>query len=155
MCPAAGFPGNWWANLMSIPPTNGSLRLPWVVKIAVTSCLLPAIRGGGVALRPICFRCVRPLSNKPLTSLSLFLGSSFGLEAGQVQGIQACGVQPNTCQPGIASFWSKPRTSFKEDKFPAVNVTIERTWVLRSEIPRLRILALPLHYSAPLRKQWT
>ena len=27
-CPVAGFPGNWWANLTSIPSINGSLLLP-------------------------------------------------------------------------------------------------------------------------------
>ena len=87
-------------------PTNGSLLLPWAVKIAAMSCLLPAIHRGGVALGPVYFRCARALSSKSLTSLSLSRGSSFGLEAGQAQGVQACGVQPNTCQLGIASFWS-------------------------------------------------
>ena len=36
-----------------------------------------------------------PPSIKPLISLSLTLSSFFRLETGQVQGLQACGVQPN------------------------------------------------------------
>ena len=39
---AAGFPDNWWANLTSIPPINGSLLLPQVKGCSV-SCLSSAI----------------------------------------------------------------------------------------------------------------
>ena len=39
--------------------------------------------------------CKISLSNKPLVSLSLTLGNFFGLEAGQLKGLQACRVQPN------------------------------------------------------------
>ena len=134
-------------------PTNGSLLLPWVVKIAAMPCLLPAIHRGGVALGPVYCRCVRALSNKPPTSLSLSLGSSFGLEAGQAQGVQACGVQPNTCQLGIVSLWSFLSPGLLSRRMiPAVNVTVERTWVLQSEVPWLRILSLPLYRCVLLSK---
>ena len=43
--PVPGFPGNWWANLMSISPVNGSL-LPLVEKIVDTSCLPSSVNGG-------------------------------------------------------------------------------------------------------------
>ena len=35
------------------------------------------------------------LSSKPLMSLLLFLGSSFDLKPGQLQGFQACRLHPN------------------------------------------------------------
>ena len=46
------------------------------------------------------FRHVSPPSIKPLMSLSLTLGSFFGLEAGQAQVWQACRVQPNNWRSG-------------------------------------------------------
>ena len=35
----AGFPGSWWASLMSIPLINGSFLPPWVAKMAAMSFL--------------------------------------------------------------------------------------------------------------------
>ena len=37
---AAGFSGNWWANLTAVPPINGSSFFPQVAKMAAVSCLL-------------------------------------------------------------------------------------------------------------------
>ena len=52
----------------------------------------------GVAPGPFLQAYEIPLSNKPLVSLPLSLGSFFGLEAGQLRGLQAFGVQPNNWQ---------------------------------------------------------
>lgn len=43
-----------------------------------------------------CFRHVNTPSIKPLMSVSLTLGSFFGPEAGRVQSVQACRVQPHS-----------------------------------------------------------
>ena len=53
-------------------------------------------RSSGVLLQDLLLQtCKSPLSNKLLMSLSLSPGSFFGLEAGQLQGLLACEVQPN------------------------------------------------------------
>ena len=59
-CSSTGFLGNWWANLMSIPPITGNLPFPpWEVKLAATPHPayhpLLTVLGGGVAPGP-CFR---------------------------------------------------------------------------------------------------
>ncbi|XP_036700684.1 ceroid-lipofuscinosis neuronal protein 6 isoform X2 [Balaenoptera musculus] len=46
---------------------------------------------GGVLLQDVASNVQDPLSSKSLMSLSLSLGSSFGLKAGPLQGMQACG----------------------------------------------------------------
>lgn len=38
-------------------------------------------------------------------SLFLILGAFFGVEAGKVQGLQACGVQPNTTSSFQTGSW--------------------------------------------------
>ena len=52
-------------------------------------------------------------------SLSLTLGFFFGLEAGQVQGLQACTVQPNAV---CVRYWAE-----KEENLSS---TIKDTWEL-------------------------
>ena len=53
------------------------------------SCL-PSAAHGRVSLQDLASDMKDPPSIKPLLPLSLTLGSFFGLEAGQVQGLQAC-----------------------------------------------------------------
>ena len=58
-------------------------------------CGLPA-GCGGVSLQDLLLQlCKSPLSNNPLMSLLRSLGCFFGLDAGQLQGLPACGLQPN------------------------------------------------------------
>ena len=91
-----GFPGNWWANLTSIPTVTANLLLSAGAKTATVSCPASVAVVGGCS-RTLLQTCKISLSIKPLTSLSLTLGSFFGLKAGQAQGLQACGVQHRTC----------------------------------------------------------
>ena len=46
MCPSAGFPGNRWANLMSIPPVIHNFPFSLQAKTAATSCPPSATHGG-------------------------------------------------------------------------------------------------------------
>ena len=63
--------------------------------MVAVSCLLYTV---GVSLQDLLLQtCKFPLSDKLLMSLLLYLGSFFRLMAGQLQGLQACWVQPNTC----------------------------------------------------------
>ena len=58
-------------------------------------CRLPAVCGG-VSLQDLLLQlCKSPLSNNPLMSLLRSLGCCFGLDAGQLQGLPAFGLQPN------------------------------------------------------------
>ena len=79
---------------MLIPPINGShAPSSEVCCHCLPSCLL------WVLLLDLFLQAYEiPLSNKPLVSLPLSLGSFFGLEAGQLRGLQAFGVQPNNWQ---------------------------------------------------------
>lgn len=82
---------------MSVSPASGTLLLPLGVKIAAVVCLLFA-RHGEVLLQDHFAADVYDIpSSKPLMSLSLSLGSFFSLEEWQLQDLQVCGVQPNTC----------------------------------------------------------
>lgn len=96
--PPAGFPGNRWAHLMSIPSIYGSLLLPQVAEIMAVSCLSSAAHRR-VSLKDLASDTKVPPSLKPLTSLLLTLGSLFGLKAGQVQGLQVCRVQRSNYPP--------------------------------------------------------
>ena len=93
-CPSASFPGNQWANLTPIPPINGNFPLPLGVKTASMSCP-PSATLSGALFQDLASDVYDPPCIKPLMSLSLTQGSFFSLEDGQVQVLQACGVQPN------------------------------------------------------------
>lgn len=82
---------------MSISPASGTLLLPLGVKIAAMVCLLLARHGEVLLQDRVAADVYDILSSKPLMSLSLSLGSFFSLEAWQLQELQVCGVQPNTC----------------------------------------------------------
>ena len=96
-----GAPLCWFPwQLMSQPdfsfPCNCNLSLPWEQRLLpCPACRLPHMVG--CHSRP-CLRHGRSPSFKALMSLSLTLGSFFSLETGQVLGLKACGVQPNTCR---------------------------------------------------------
>ena len=84
VCSSAGFPGNWWANLMSILLITGSLPLPpwWRVPVQWGCCSRTLLQTSKL-LHPLNYQCL--------------CGSIFSLEAGQAQGfLQVFGVQPNT-----------------------------------------------------------
>ena len=70
---------------MSIPLT-GNLPLPQEASTAAVSCLPPDTRSV-VLLQDLLLTCKPPLPVKPQMSLSLTLGSFFGLGAGQVQAL--------------------------------------------------------------------
>ena len=115
-CSSAGFPSNRWANLTSIPSITGNLPLPLVAKTTAMSCLPSAVPSKGPPGPFLLWTCKIPLSIKPLMSLSLTPGSFFSLEAGHMQGLQACRVQPNTS--GLVHtvlysvFWEKEKKDF-------------------------------------------
>ena len=57
-CASAGFPGNWWANLTSVPSVTGKHPSPLLAKTAAVSCLQSTI-GECVSVQdPFCFGCV-------------------------------------------------------------------------------------------------
>ena len=69
--------------------------------------VLSASWGRGCLSRTFGFRLVSSAIWSTLMSCSLYSGSSFHLMAGQLQGLQACRVQPSTCpnrSPGLC--WS-------------------------------------------------
>ena len=82
------FPGNWRTNLTSVPPVTGNLPLPLGVKTPAMSCLPSdtVVGGNSRTLLQTC-KIVQPI--KPLMSLLRTLDSFFGLEDGQVEGLQA------------------------------------------------------------------
>ena len=85
-------------SLMSQPDVNSSCNWQSLsphqrVKTNALSCPLSTAHWG-VAPGP-CFRRVSSLSIKPLMSVLLNLGCFLSLQAGQVQALQTCGVQPN------------------------------------------------------------
>ena len=88
------FPGNWWVNLASTAPKNGSLLSQSWRLLSRLASHLPYMMG--CCPRTFCFSLIR--SNKLLMSLSLTLGSFFGLKAEQWEGLQALRVQPNSSQ---------------------------------------------------------
>lgn len=114
---ATGLPGNLWVDLMSVPPINSSLLSSQVAQMAVTSWLFSATHDG-VSPQDFASGMLGPPSIKPQMSLSLSLGSIFGLEAGQLQDLQACG-----CNLAIGEPVKRPR------KLP---------WGLRSQEIRTR-----------------
>ena len=93
-CPVAGFPGNWWAKLMSIPSINGSLLLPEYLR-----WLLGTMR---CCSRTLLWTHKAPLCTKLLISLLLFWSSFFGLEAGQSKACRPAGCSPTTAKPAKA-----------------------------------------------------
>ena len=89
--PVAGFPGNWWTNLMSILPVNHSLLFFQVTRLFLQSaCSLPNIISPGFLLSD----SWESLSKNSLMSLSLLLGSFFGSAAGQLQACRTEGCSP-------------------------------------------------------------
>ena len=90
---SVGFPGNWWANLMSNSPISGNLPHPLGVKTAALSCRPSA--HDGVWLQNLVSDVKDLPSIKPLMARLPTPISFFGLEAGWVQGLLACRVQPN------------------------------------------------------------
>ena len=90
---------------MSEPDVNSPYK--WQPTSPLSSdgcCCVPFAVYSEVLLQDLLLQmCKLPLSNKPKMSLSLFPSSFFGLEAGQLQGLQACGVQPNTALTRVHS----------------------------------------------------
>lgn len=82
--PSAGFSGNWWAKNMSIPPITGNL--PPHTKTTASLLSSHLLHTMGYCSRTLLRTCVPP-STKPVMSLMFTLGSVFGLEVGQVQGL--------------------------------------------------------------------
>ena len=83
--PTTGFPGNWW-----------SFFSPRVAKIATTSCLLLAMQDG-MSLQDLLLQAGKiPYPVNCYMNLLLFLSSFFGLESGQLQGLQSCRVYKHT-----------------------------------------------------------
>ena len=69
---------------------------PRVAKIATTSCLLLAMQGG-MSLQDIMLQAGKiPYPVNYYMNLLLFLGSFFGLESGQLQGLKARRVYKHT-----------------------------------------------------------
>ena len=66
-----------------------------------------------------------PLTIKPLLSLSLTPSSFFSLEAGQVQGLQTSGIQPNTSglvhRVWYSVFWEKGKKAYYSKIFLSLN----------------------------------
>lgn len=91
------FAGNLCANQMPLSPITGNVPSP-----GSGGCwhALPPIHSMWWAVAPgPCFRHIRyPPSIKSLMSPLLTLGSPLGPEAGQLQGLPACRVQPNSQQ---------------------------------------------------------
>ena len=90
--------------------------------------VLPVTRSPGMSVAPGSFLlwvCKNPLTIKPLMSLSLTPISFFSLEAGQVQGLQASGVQPNTSElahrVGYSVIWEKGKKACYSKIFLSLN----------------------------------
>ena len=83
--PTTGFPGNWWSSFS-----------PRVAKIATTSCL-PLAMQDGMSLQDLLLQAGKiPYPVNCYMNLLLFLSSFFGLESGQLQGLQSCRVYKHT-----------------------------------------------------------
>ena len=100
---AAGFPGNWWAYLTSLPPIKGSLcpPCPPVAKMAATPSLLHTVQVSlqDFLLRPGEIPC--PTSH---WFLCLCPGSVFGLRLGNHKPCRPVGCSPtwgNNAHEGI------------------------------------------------------
>ena len=90
-CAFAGFPGNQWPNQMSIPLINSTPPPP--LSLQQKPVAVSRLSAAGSCSRHISFS-IHEIANVSVTDSGFFLWS----QDRQVQGLQACGVQPNNWQ---------------------------------------------------------
>ena len=100
---AAGFPGNWWANLTSISPINGCLPLRWVVKMVAAACLRYTV---GVSFQDFLLQTCKISPVQQTVDVSVAVPRLFGFRLGNHKACRPVGCSPtlgNNAREGIGT----------------------------------------------------